>query len=148
MNYYTIDERDTAIASSLRTINLLTEACTEFTRGVNDCLALLIEYDYALRGDESKARDYIDFRWDSTRDFLIKLHKSGKSIEGYAKYCNYEIVQNKRPILGDIAFNNGAMLCDGYNWVSSNEDNTGIYVVKQKMFLERRIPLIARPIRS
>jgi hypothetical protein len=145
--YYTEKEMTTALQRACQTINHLTESCTEYTRNFNDCFALLAEYDLQLRG-KSKARDVIDFEWNTTREFVYKLAKSGLTLEQFAIHCDYEIVRNKKPKLGDIAFKEGAMVNDGNSWMSTNENNTGCHKVKQSFFLELGIPVLARPIRS
>ena len=147
MKYYTEEEMTVALQRATRTINLSTEACTEYTRGTNDCFALLVEYDSELRG-KSKARDYVKFRWKTTKEFVVKLAREGYSLSDYMEYCGYEIVTNKRPLLGDIAFENGAMINNGDFWVSTNENNTGVNNTRQSHFLERRLLVLARPIRS
>jgi len=146
MKYYTEEEMTEALQRAIRTINLLTEGCTEYTRGINDCFALLAEYDEELRGS-TKARDYIKFRWKTTREFAVKLGREGYSIEQYIEYCGYELVRDKRPLLGDIAFENGAMINDGIFWVSTDENNKGVKDKRQTFSIEPRI-LLARPIRS
>ena len=145
--YYTEKEMETALRRACQTINHLTESCTEYTRNVNDCFALLAEYDLELRG-KSKARDFINFEWNTTREFVYKLAKGGLTIEQMMIHCNYEIVRNKRPKLGDIAFKQGALINNGNFWISTNENNTGCYRMKQSFFLEPGIPVLARPIRS
>jgi hypothetical protein len=147
MKYYTEEEMIVALQRATRTINLLTEACTEYTRGTNDCFALLVEYDSELRG-KSKARDYVKFRWKTTKEFVVKLARGGYSLSDYMEYCGYEIVTNKRPLLGDIAFEDGAMINDGDFWVSTTETNKGVDRKRQTHFLERRVLVLARPIRS
>ena len=146
MKYYTEEEMTEALQRAIRTINLLTEGCTEYTRGINDCFALLAEYDKELRGS-TKARDYIKFRWKTTREFAVKLGREGYSIEQYIEYCGCELVRDKRPLLGDIAFENGAMINDGIFWVSTDENNKGVKDKRQTFSIEPRI-LLARPIRS
>jgi len=147
MKYYTEEEMTEALQRAIRTINLLTEGCKEYKRGINDCFALLAEYDEELRGS-TKARDYIKFRWKTTREFVVRLSREGYSLSDYMEYCGYEIVTNKRPQLGDIAFENGAMIHNGDFWVSTNENNTGVHKTKQAHFLERKLVVLARPIRS
>jgi len=145
--YYTEDERSKALQLAVDTINNLTNACTEYTRGINDCFALVAEYDLALRG-KSKARDIVKMPWKSTKDWFVKLARKGYTVEEYAEYCGYELVKNKRPKLGDIAFYEGGMINEGYFWISTKEDNTGVFNRLPVFFYERKIPIIARPIRS
>jgi len=147
MKYYTEEEITGALQRATRTINLLTESCTGYTRGINDCFALLAEYDKELRG-ESKARDLIKFKWKSSREFEVKLAHEGYSIASYMEYCDYKLINDKRPLIGDIAFEDGAMISGDGFWVSTNENNTGVYNTRQVQFLERKLHVLARPIRS
>ena len=145
--YYTVEEMLTALDAAIKTINLRAQGTEHYTRGWNDCMAFLIEYDKELRGS-TKAYDIVDFEWKTTKDFMLKLARKGVSLSDFAEYCGYDIVKNKRPKLGDIAFKDGAMICDGDFWVSTNENNKGVCKIHQKMFLEIRTPIIARPLRS
>jgi len=145
--YYTEEELTQALERARVKIDKITERTSEYTRGTNDCFALLVAYDEELRGRESKARDLISFKWKSTREFVVKLARRGLSIEDYAVECGYELVNSKRPLLGDIAFEQGAMINDGSFWVSTHEDNRGTYNLRQVQFLERKLSL-GRPIRS
>ena len=147
LEYYTVEEMSGALQRATRTITLLTESCTEYTRGVNDCFALLAEYDYELR-DESRARNYVTFHWKSTREFGVKLAREGYSIADYLEYCGCEIINNARPKMGDVAFDDGAMIHDGYSWVSTNETNEGVRALRPANFLERKLLVLARPLRS
>ena len=145
--YYTEEEMSGALQRACCTIDTITESCENYTRGVNDCFALVAEYDLELRG-QSKARDLINFQWKSTREFAVKLSKEGYSLPEFGQYCGYEVVRNKRPQLGDIAFHFGAMVHDGTFWISTDENNSGTTASRQAFFLERHTTLIARPIRS
>jgi hypothetical protein len=145
--YYTEEEMLGALERATDTINLLTASCTEYTRGFNDCFALLVEYDLELRGT-SKARDVVTGSWDSVKDWCLQLARKGYSVESYLQYCNYEIVKDKRPKIGDIAYYEGGMINNGDFWISTNEENTGVYNRMMKKFYERKIPIIARPLRS
>jgi len=145
--YYTVEERTKALQQAVSKIDNLTKSCSEYTRGINDCFALLVEYDLALRG-ESKARDLIKFRWSSTKDFVAKLAQEGYDLIDLAEYSGYEIVWSKRPELGDVAFYKGVLINDGDFWVSTKEDNSGVADEFMVMLVETRMPLIARPIRS
>ena len=147
MKYYTEEEMSGALQRACCTIDALTESCEEYTRGVNDCFALLAEYDKELRG-KTKARDIVKEPFDSVKGWFKNLLVAGYNLEQYAEYCGYEVVRNKRPKLGDLAFYLGAMVHDGASWVSTNENNSGTEVYKQAFFLERHITLIARPLRS
>jgi hypothetical protein len=137
----------TALSSAVQKINDLSKSLKIYKRGINDCLALFIEYDKALRKEKSTASDIIDFTWDSTEEFVMKLIQKGYSLPAYAKYCGYEIVKDKRPKIGDAAFDDGAMITNGSFWVSTDERNTGVINKKQHMFLETKATIIARPLR-
>jgi len=145
--YYDEEELTQALERARVKIDKITERTSEYTRGTNDCFALLVAYDEELRGRESKARDLITFRWKSTREFVVKLARCGLSIEDYAVECGYELVPNKRPKLGDIAFDKGCLINEGKFWVSTDEDNTGTCHLRQVQFLERHLSL-GRPIRN
>ena len=147
MKYYTEEECRGALQRATNTINELTKRCENYTRGTNDCFALLAEYDKELRGS-TKARDYINFQWKSTREFSIKLARQGYTLGQYMEYCGYQIIMNNKPLLGDIAFKQGAMINDGAFWVSTKDDNTGAQQVVQSHFLETNLVVLARPIRS
>lgn len=145
--YYDNKELTQALERARVKIDKITERTSEYTRGTNDCLALLMTYDEELR-EGSKARDFISFRWKSTREFIVKLARAGYTLEDYATECGYEVISSKRPLLGDIAFGTVAMVNDGSFWVSTNEDNTGTRNVSQTLFLERNIKVLARPVRG
>ncbi|MDB4378637.1 hypothetical protein N9Z41_02585 [bacterium] len=145
--YYTNYEMLQALEAATNKINRLTTKLERYTRGKNDCLALFVEYDTELRKEKSTAKDLIDFNWGSTEEFVVKLLKKGYDLPSYAKYCGYEIVKNKKPKLGDAAFDNGAMISNGSFWVSTDERNTGVINKKQQMFLETKATIIARPLR-
>lgn len=145
--YFTEEEMLKAIEEAVEIINTKSITLKSYIRGVNDCFALFMQYDKALRGDNSKTKEVIDFSWDSTKEFVLKLTKKGYSLDKYAEYCGYEIIKNRKPKLGDAAFEDGAMLNNGNFWVSTDERNTGVINKKPHMFLETRATLIARPLR-
>ena len=145
--YYTEEELTQALERARVKIDKITERTSEYTRGINDCFALMVAYDEELRGDKSIARDLIPFRWKSTREFVVKLARTGLSIEDYAVECGYELIPSKRPLLGDIAFDNGCLINDGEFWVSTHEDNSGTWQSRQVQFLERHVSL-GRPMRN
>jgi hypothetical protein len=147
MKYYTEEEMSGALQRACCTIDALTKSCENYTRGVNDCFALVIEYDKELRGN-TKARDIINKPYGSVKGWYRNLLDTGHTIESYSEYCGYEVVKNKRPKLGDVAYNSGTMVNNGAFWVSTNENNSGTGVVRQALFLERRVTLIVRPVRS
>jgi len=144
--YYTQEELIEAINIATQTINDRTEACTGFTYGVNCCASLLMAYDKSLRGSSSKAE--LDFQWSGVGDFVVKLKRHGFTVESYLEHCGYEIIKNKRPLIGDVAFSGGSMIAGPKGWISTSEDNKGVVRSKQIMFLELNIDTIARPIKD
>ena len=144
--HYTQEELIEAINIATQTINDRTEACTGFTYGVNCCASLLMAYDKALRGSSSKAE--LDFQWSGVGDFVVKLKRHGFTVESYLEHCGYEIIKNKRPLIGDVAFSGGSMIAGPKGWISTSEDNKGVVRSKQIMFLELNIDTIARPIKD
>ena len=145
--YYTEEELKEALERARVKIDKITERTSEYTRGTNDCFALWANYDEELRGLDSKARDLVSFRWNSTREFVVKLARTGLTIEDYATDCGYNIITNKRPIAGDVAFLDGTMINDGRYWVSTNENNSGTHKVRRTQIIEPKIKVLARPIR-
>ena len=144
--HYPTSECVKAIETATQVINKRTSHCTEYTRGHNDCAALLVEYDRALRGNKSKAG--FGFRWKTTREFVVKLAHTGFTVETYLEFIGYEIITNKRPLVGDVAFDKGGMIASPSGWISTKETNEGVSVLKQVMFLDRKISIIARPIKD
>jgi chromosomal replication initiation ATPase DnaA len=51
--YYTKEEIEIAIDKASKAISDKSKEVTKFTYGYNDCFALLVEYDKALRGKEN-----------------------------------------------------------------------------------------------
>lgn len=144
--YYTSQECSEAAQVAKDIINNRTKGLKVYTRGTNDCAALLMEYDKALRGPTSRAQ--LEFQWESPKDFLFKLKRYGHTVSSYLMHCGYEIVKSKRPLVGDVAFAGGALIASPRGWLSTSEDNTGVVVAKQLMFLETRMSVIARPIKD
>ena len=145
--YYTENECNKAIATITEEITKEHAENPEYKWGANDCACLLTRYDKALRGaDNSNAE--ITFKYNNTREFLVKLKREGFTVEEYLEFCGYEIIKNKRPIVGDVAFNEGAMIATNKGWIGITEKHSGIIRAKQMMYLELNINIIARPIRS
>ena len=71
-----------------------------------------------------------------------------------AKKANYEIIKDKRPKFGDIAFERptedggAAMIAGDSRWVSTDEKRLGSVEKRPIFFLERKLLLLARPVRS
>lgn len=144
--YYHLQDCVDALGSATEIINERTKGCESYTRGHNDCAALLIEYDKALRGGTSKAD--LPFTWGNQKEFLVKLRRLGFTVEEYLKNCGYDVMTNKRPQVGDVAFARGAMIAGPKGWVSTTETNEGVAVMRQLMYLEVRMSVIARPRRN
>src|SRR6056300_904040 len=88
--YYTVEEMLTALDAAIKTINYRSSCGESYTRGWNDCMAFVAEYDKELRGSTS-AWDIVDFEWNTTKEFLVKMARKGQSLKSLAKYCNYEV---------------------------------------------------------
>jgi len=144
--HYTEDECAEAIKVATDIINERTRGLEEYTRGTNDCAALLVEYDKALRGPTSKAQ--LNFTWDNPREFLVNLKRSGFTVEEYLESCGYTTATSKRPKIGDVAFAGGAMIASPRGWITTTETNEGVVVAKQMMYLELHMSVIARPIKD
>ena len=140
--YYAQEELIEAIRIAEDKIN----AHNSYQRGISDCAALLVEYDQALRGPQSKAE--LGFTWETTREFLVNLRRHGFTVESYLEHCGYEIIKNKRPLVGDVAFMGGAFIASPRGWISTTETNGGTVVARQLMFLELKMGVIARPKRD
>jgi len=140
--YYTQEELTEAIRIAEDKIN----EHNSYQRGISDCAALLVEYDQALRGPQSKAE--LGFTWGTTKEFLVKLRRHGFTVAEYLERCGYEIIKNKRPMIGDVAFMDSAFIASPRGWISTTEINGGVVVAKQLMFLETRMSVIARPIKD
>ena len=145
MQFYSEEECLVALTKARVEIERRAKFAGEYKRGFNDCAAFLAVYDNYLR-DESRAHDKLVFEWNSVKEFVQKLYLRGHTVKSYLEYCGYHIVKNQGPILGDVAYDNGGMIYDGYFWVSTNEDNSGIE--RKKIGVKDPRVLIARPIRS
>jgi len=143
MEYYQPTACLDALAAATVTINERTKALQHYTRGTNDCVALLTEYDRILRQGHTKAA--LPFTWENTRGFVLQLRRYGFTMAQYMESCGYQIIENKRPQIGDVAFEHGAMIAGQSGWVSTRETNEGVAVKRQMLFLERRLTFLARP---
>jgi len=146
--YYKLEEIISAISKAKRIINDKTSIVDKFIWGYNDCFCFLIEYDKALKGNKSKAEDVI-IEYNSPKEYLLGLKKQKFTLKSFAEYCNYEIRPDLRPQYGDIGYMDGsAVIADNGHWVTTDEDNSGIKQGSRYMFLDRRLNLLARPLRS
>jgi hypothetical protein len=146
--YYELEEIISAISKAKKIINDKTSIVKEFTWGYNDCFCFLIEYDKALKGNKSKAEDVI-IEYSNPQEYLLGLRKQKFTLKSFAEYCNYEIRPDLRPQYGDIGYMDGsAVIAENGHWVTTDEDNSGIKQGSRYMFLDRRLNLLARPLRS
>lgn len=135
-----------AIAKATTELNKRSRFMETYLRGFNDCFAFVALYDGYLRGETSEAFKVVDFQWESTKEFMVKLYKAGYTPAKLTEECGYEIILSKRPLLGDIAFEEGsAMINDGKFWISPCEDNSGVRNKKQSRYFERHLTFLARP---
>ena len=147
--YYSEEERIIALEKAKDELN---NRKSKEIWGYNDCWQFVVSYDLALRGNKSKLKE-LDINYDSPIAWEIKIKEIFKSYEIFATYTNYEIVKNKRPKTGDVAYqimndgNISALIADKSHWVTAT-GNKGVVRAIQKMFLERSMPLIVRPIRE
>lgn len=144
--HYTEEECVNAIGLATELVNKRTKDCLEYTRGTNDCGALLVEYDKALRGDKSRAE--LTFTWSGPVEFIRNLGRSGYTVAQYFEHCGYKIVNNKRPLVGDVSFAGGALIASPKGWITTTETNEGVTVARQLMFFEPKMSVIARPIKD
>jgi len=146
--YYKLEEIISAIDKAKKIINYKTSIVDRFTWGYNDCFCFLIEYDKALKGNKSKAEDVI-IEYNSPKEYLLGLRRQKFTLKSFAEYCNYEIRPDLRPQYGDIGYMDGsAVIAENGHWVTTDEDNSGIKQGSRYMFLDRRLNLLARPLRS
>lgn len=145
--YYSEEEISNALFNARKVIDSRTEKVTEYTRNYNDCWALVKEYDKALRG--TSLLD-INFDYKTHEEFFEKIKYDLKEL---AEKAGYEIIKNERPKFGDIAYESlfgigSAMIADNSWWVSTCEKNSGTKNRRKLYYIERRLLLLARPLRS
>lgn len=152
--YYSIKEISEAIKEAKAIINSRTKEIDVYTRGYNDCWSLVVEYDRLLRGEHSLFAK-LDLTYRNSIDYLRQLKLNGyNTVHDLALKGNYEIIRTLKPNFGDVAFETfqdktgGAMIAGDGFWISTSELNTGVYDKRQILFFERKLTLLARPIRS
>jgi len=146
--YYKLEELNNALLKAKESINNRTGEVNDFTWGYNDCFCFLIEYDKALRNNKSKAEE-IKVEYNNPKEYLLALRNKGFTLKTFAEYCNYEIRPDLRPQYGDIGYMDGsAVIADDGHWVTTDTNNSGIKQGSRYMFLDRRLSLLARPLRS
>lgn len=149
--YYDVEELSKAITTAKSIINNRTKTVDVFTRGYNDCWALAIEYDKALRNKEESP---FNFEYKNSLDFFRKLNRAGyKSYDDLARAANYRVITSSRPRHGDIAFEflvNGVgafMIAENGYWVTTCELNSGIKETR-KIKSKETLNLLARPVKD
>jgi len=148
-DYYSEEERIIALNKAKKELN---SRKSKEIWGYNDCWQFVVEYDKALTGYNSKLKN-LELNYNCPVSWELEVKKVFRSFENFANFTNYEIVKNKRPQIGDVAYqimnsgNISALIADKSHWVTSTGDK-GVLRVMQKMFIERNIPLIVRPIRN
>jgi len=146
--YYELEEIINALKKAKKVINEKTSKLDKFTWGYNDCFCFLIEYDKALKGNKSKAED-ISVEYNNPKEYLLALRSKGFTLKTFAEYCNYEIRPDLRPQYGDIGYMDGsAVIADDGHWVTTDTNNSGIKQGSRYHFFDRRLQLLARPLRS
>ena len=146
--YYEVKEINNALLKAKSIIDSRTEEVKKYTLNYNDCWALIKEYDKALRGGTSLLN--INFDYSDHKDFFKKLEFDLNSL---AINAGYEIVKSKRPQFGDIAYevlygDGSAMIAGDGWWVTTSEKNLGTLNKRKRYHFERRLLLLARPLRS
>jgi len=147
--YYSEEERIIALEKAKNELN---SRKSKEIWGYNDCWQFVSNYDLFLRGNNSKLKD-LEINYDSPISWELQIKKLFRSYEIFADYTNYKIVKNKKPKIGDVAYqimndgNISALIADKSHWVTARGDK-GVVRATQKMFLELSFPLIVRPIRE
>ena len=151
--YYTVEEIKVAIDKAKAIINSRTKEVDEYTRGYNDCFSLIVEYDKSLRQGNTKYS--FDFDYSDFISFFKGLRSRGyKNLKELARRNDYEVITTLRPQYGDIAFERPtkdggvAMIASNGCWVSTSDYNKGVVEKRPLFFLERKLLLLARPLRS
>jgi len=151
---YSIKELSEALEGARAIINSRTKEVDVYTRGYNDCWSLIVEYDRLLRGEHSLFAK-LDLTYKNSIDYLRQLKLNGyDTVHDLALKGNYEIIRTLKPQFGDVAFElskdktGGAMIAGDGFWVSTSEHNTGVCDKRPQFFFERKLTLLARPLRS
>ena len=136
-----------SIQKAVDTINKRAETSDTYMRGYNDCFALMIEYERALRGALSLSQS-MTFNYKTPEEFLPACNC--KSFDEVAEKFEFSPVNDRVPLLGDIAVENRrgiitAMLSNGDYWISTSEDNSGVQRKRRTLFKEIRPLLHVRP---
>jgi len=156
--YYTKEEIEIAIDKASKAISDKSKEVTKFTYGYNDCFALLVEYDKALRGKENtKLNEFFKTfgAYKNPKEWLSNMNRVGfDNYKDLAIHSGYEPARKKKPRFGDIGYellkeNVGMAMVAGNNfWVSSCPLNNGIQTSRRIVFYERRLLFLGTPLRS
>jgi len=143
--------KEVALDKARRIINMRALLAGEYIRGHNDCFALVLEYERALRGDDSLSKN-IDITYNDEAEFLTELTNLGyASLEAFTIAMGFELVANREPTTGDIAFETiqgqaTAMIAENNYWFSTDESNKGVRPRRKQIFKEINLTIHARPI--
>ncbi len=147
--YYDKEEIYSAIIKAETIISSRSKEVDKFTRNYNDCFSFIVEYTKALHKVRTPAEDVVDsLDYSCSIDFLMQLRRRGYTLEKFATVSNYEVILNFRPQFGDIGYFEGtALIAEDGRWVTVNEKTLEIDRSRKLNFLERRLKLLARPLR-
>jgi len=149
--FYSEQEISTAILSAEHIINERTRL-GKLIWGYNDCYMFVVVYESFLRGNKTLAHRLPNC--DTYKDhfeFFKLLHKEGfSSIQDLAATMNFEVVEDRRPQFGDVAYEerHGAgttMIADRDYWISVTADGKGIANNRRVLPKEIRPALLVRP---
>jgi len=142
---------EVALDRARRIINTRALQAGQYVRGYNDCFAFLLEYERALRGDASLSKD-INITYNDEVEFMTEITNLGyESLEAFTIAMGFELVANREPATGDIAFEtiqgqSTAMIAETNYWFSTHESNKGVRPRRKQIFKEINLTIHARPI--
>ena len=122
-----------------------------YVRGLNDCWALIVQYDKHLRGGSTPLEE-LNLSYKDYKEFIKQINKVGyNDFEDLARNMKYERVTDGIPQHGDIGYEMApdgtgtAILCDNNWWYTASE--RGINQYRRTRILERRPVYHGRPLR-
>jgi len=129
---YLEEELEAAIDTARKVINSRAISADRYIRGYNDCFAFFIEYEKALRGEDSLSK-HITLSYSDSEEFLqqIKEQLGHSNLLKFALAMKFKPVKNRVPTLGDIAFDTdsgvgGCLIAAHNHWLSTTETNHGV----------------------
>ena len=143
--------KEVALDKARRIVNMRSLVSGQYVRGHNDCFAFLLEYERALRGDASLSQN-INITYNDEVEFLAEINNLGyDSLEDFTIAMGFELVANREPTTGDIAFEtiqgqSTAMIAENKYWFSTDESNKGVRPRRKQIFKEINLTIHARPI--